>query len=57
MRFVVDENLSLRLARGMREFGEEVDHLLDHFPAGTSDEEWLPRVPPTGTRFMRIELG
>ena len=28
----------------MREFGEDVDHLLDHFAAGASDEEWLPYV-------------
>jgi hypothetical protein len=44
MKFVIDENLSPHLAHGMREFGEAVDHLLDHFSAGTSDDQWLPYV-------------
>ena len=44
MRFIVDENLSPHMARGMREFGEQVEHLLDHFAMGTADETWLPVV-------------
>ena len=41
MRFIVDENLSPHLAHGMREFGEAVEHLLDHFEPGEADEKWL----------------
>ena len=44
MTFVLDENLSPRLARGMREFGEDVAHILDHFSEATGDEMWLPYV-------------
>lgn len=44
MTFVLDENLSRQLARGMREFGEDVGHILDHFSEGADDETWLPYV-------------
>ena len=44
MKFVVDENLSVHLAHGMREFGEDVEHLLDHFEPGEADERWLEYV-------------
>lgn len=42
----------------MREFGESVEHLLDHFPQGAKDTEWLPYVGQEGltliTRDNRI---
>lgn len=41
MRFFIDNNLSVGLAHGMRAFGENVDHLKDHFPPDTPDVEWL----------------
>ena len=41
MRFFVDNNLSINLARGMRAFGEDVDHLQDHFSPDSPDTEWL----------------
>ncbi len=44
MRFFFDNNLSATLAHGMREFGEEVVHLTDHFPQDAVDSEWLPFV-------------
>ena len=44
MRFFVDNNLSLHLARGMRAFGENVDHLQDHFPEDCPDTEWLKYI-------------
>jgi hypothetical protein len=42
--FFIDNNLSARLARGMKEFGEDVCHLVDHYDSSIpefSDEEWL----------------
>ena len=44
MRFFVDNNLSVNLARGMRAFGEDVDHLQDHFPEDCPDTEWLKYI-------------
>lgn len=44
MRFFFDNNLSAQLAHGMREFGEDVVHLTDHFPKNAVDSEWLPFV-------------
>ena len=41
MRFFFDNNLSSKLAHGMREFGEDVVHLTDHFPQDAVDSEWL----------------
>jgi len=39
LKFFVDNNLSMNLARGMRAFGENVDHLQDHFDEDSSDTE------------------
>jgi predicted nuclease of predicted toxin-antitoxin system len=44
MRFFFDNNLSSHLAGGMKEFGEDVVHLRDHFPENATDAEWLPFV-------------
>jgi predicted nuclease of predicted toxin-antitoxin system len=44
MRFFFDNNLSAKLAHGMREFGEDVVHLTDHSPQDAVDSEWLPFV-------------
>lgn len=44
MKFFIDNNLSPLLARGMREFGEDVIHLQDEFDEDADDEEWLPYV-------------
>ena len=44
MRFFIDNNLSVHLARGMRAFGEEVDHLQDHFPPNCPGTEWLQYI-------------
>lgn len=40
----MDNNLSPDLARGMRAFGENVDHLQDHFPEDCPDTEWLKYI-------------
>lgn len=58
MRFFIDNNLSSRLANGMKAFGENVDHLTDHFPDDTPDTEWLKYIGDNGyiliTRDDRI---
>jgi len=44
MKFFFDNNVSELLARGMKEFGEDVTHLREHFPESATDAEWLPFV-------------
>lgn len=44
MRFFFDNNVSIHLAHGMREFGEDVEHLKDRFPQNAADSEWLQYV-------------
>src|SRR5688572_22323123 len=44
MRFFVDNNLSVQLARGMAGFGESVTHLQDHYSPDAADTDWLPRI-------------
>lgn len=44
MKFIMDENLPEGLASGLRNFGENVEHVLDHFPEGTIDVEILKFV-------------
>ncbi|MEW5876242.1 MAG: DUF5615 family PIN-like protein [Candidatus Zixiibacteriota bacterium] len=48
MRFFFDNNLSRQLSNGMRAFGEDSVHLLDRFPQGTPDLEWIPIVATEG---------
>jgi hypothetical protein len=44
MTFFFDENLNKKLSDGMKAFGEDVIHLLQFFPAGTEDTEWLQHI-------------
>ncbi len=44
VKFFIDENLGHDLARGLGLLGYNVEHLLDNFPQGTKDEEWLEYV-------------
>lgn len=44
MKFFIDNNLSHKLALGMKAFGENVDHLQDHFPSDAPDTEWLEYI-------------
>lgn len=47
MRFFIDNNIALRLARGFNEFvkGEhEVKHLRDIYEAKTPDVEWMQKL-------------
>jgi hypothetical protein len=48
LRFFIDNNLSVNLARGLRAFGENVDHLQDHFPEDSPDTEWLKHIGENG---------
>ena len=58
MRFFIDANLSEQLARGLREFGEDVVHLKEHFSQDAADEVWLRHIGEEGwflvTRDDRI---
>ncbi len=44
MRFFIDNNLSPRLASGMRAFGENVEHLRDKFKPNAKDIDWLKYI-------------
>jgi hypothetical protein len=44
MKFFVDNNLSVQLARGMAGFGEDVTHLKDHYSPDAADTDWLPQI-------------
>jgi hypothetical protein len=58
LRFFVDNNLSERLANGMKAFGEDVIHLKEIFPGSTEDVSWLKHVGEGGlflvTRDERV---
>lgn len=44
LTFFIDNNLSPLLAKGMREFGEDVMHLQEKFAPDADDEAWLPYI-------------
>ncbi len=44
LRFIFDEGLGHGLATGLRLAGKNVEHILDNFPRGTPDVEWLKYV-------------
>ena len=48
MTFFFDNNLGQFLVRGLKEFGEHVCHITEHFDADTDDEEWLEYVGERG---------
>lgn len=48
MRFFIDNNLSEKLAKGMKEFGEDVVHLKEFFAEDADDEVWLRRIGDEG---------
>lgn len=57
MKFFVDNNLSYGLASGMREFGEDVDHLRDYFPEDTPDVKWLEYIGKKGFCLVTRDEG
>jgi predicted nuclease of predicted toxin-antitoxin system len=44
MKFFFDNNLSILLVKGMKEFGEDVIHLKEIFEEKTEDSEWLKDI-------------
>lgn len=58
LEFFLDNNISLKIAAGMRAFGESVHHLQDEFPEDAKDIDWLPVLGKRGwilvTRDERI---
>ncbi len=58
MKYIFDENLSPGLARGLKEFGKDTEHITEHYPPGTPDEEVLKFLGENGciliTRDKRI---
>ena len=44
VRFFFDEGLGKNLADGLSLIGKNVEHVLDSFPPGTKDSEWLGYV-------------
>jgi len=48
MKFLFDENMGERLARGFQGFGEEVEYITDHFEMGTPDEEIIEFMGENG---------
>ena len=44
VRFFFDEGLGQNLANGLSQIGKNVEHVLDNFPQGTKDVEWLKYV-------------
>jgi hypothetical protein len=41
IKFIFDEGIGQNFAEGLRLTGKNVEHVLDTFPQGTKDEEWL----------------
>lgn len=58
MTFFFDNNLSERLTKGLRAFGEDVIHLKERFSEDTADAVWLKYVGENGfsliTRDERV---
>ncbi|OGO27599.1 MAG: hypothetical protein A2136_06380 [Chloroflexi bacterium RBG_16_54_11] len=45
IKFLVDENLGINLALGLRNLGHSnIEHILEKFEPGVVDEEWLKYV-------------
>lgn len=57
MKFFIDNNLSKNLARGMRAFGEEVEHLQDYYDEDTPDEVWLEYIGQKGMFLITRDEG
>lgn len=57
MRFFIDENLGHDLAKGLDLLGYSVEHLLDSFPPGTKDEDWLEYVGKNNLALITKDKG
>ena len=48
LTFFLDENISRRIAQAMTALGHRFEHLLDYFPQGTADVDFLPAIAAKG---------
>ena len=49
IKFIVDNNLGLKLVTGLRDLGyTNIEHLQETFAQGTIDEEWLEHIGKYG---------
>ncbi len=46
--FLVDECLGKGVVRALRKAGRHAEWSRDHYPEGTDDEEWIPKVAERG---------
>jgi predicted nuclease of predicted toxin-antitoxin system len=46
--FLVDECLGKGVVHALREAGRRAEWSRDHFPEGTDDEVWIPKVAERG---------
>ena len=65
MKFIIDENIPREFAKGLKNFGEDVEHVLDHFSQGAKDIEILEFVGKKGfflvtkdtrIRYRKVEI-
>ena len=57
IRFFIDENLGHDLAKGLGLLGFNVEHLLDSFPQGTKDVDWLEYVGKNNLALVTKDKG
>lgn len=57
VRFFFDEGLGHNLTKGLSHLGKNVEHVLDKFPPGTKDVEWLSYVGDNGLVLVTKDKG
>ncbi len=57
VRFFFDEGLGQNLANGLSQIGKNVEHVLDNFPQGTKDVEWLKYVSENRLALVTKDKG
>ncbi|MCJ7646177.1 DUF5615 family PIN-like protein [bacterium] len=57
VKFFFDEGLGQNLAKGLHLAGKNVEHVLDRFPDGTKDVEWLSYVGENGLILVTKDKG
>ena len=57
IKFFIDESLGHPLAEGLKLLGYNVEHLLDNFPQGTKDVDWLEYVGKNNLALITKDKG
>ena len=57
VKFFFDEGLGQNLANGLSQIGKNVEHVLDNFPQGTKDVEWLEYVSKNRLALVTKDKG